>query len=252
MQWAKPLNMQSRSSLCARYSLPHVAAVVGLILFAAALDADDAEVYQWVDEHGVVHYTDRPPADRECSEVDLQPPLPATSDESGPGPNEQAIEEQKARKRVSKAGLRPPVTAGFPRVPMPESEVSAYFETVSSGISWNTETLCGRFRLTLKPAATLPMVFRVEAHFPDPGDSAGERVVSARGSRRDERVVLESPRLRGFECRNYRVAVQVFDPGDRETPIGTHFQFIQSTIDLDRVHSAEHLLQAMMYGNCGD
>jgi hypothetical protein len=250
MQWARPVNMPLRSSPWTRSSLLHFAAVVGVILLAAALDANDAEVYKWVDEHGVVHYTDRPPAGRECREVDLPRPLPPTGGELQPGPYEQAIEEQKARKRVKEAGLSPPHGAGLPRVPMPESEVSPYFETVSSGISWSTETLCGRFRLTLKPAATLPTVFRVEAHFPDPGDSARERVVSTRGSQSDGRIVLESPRLRGFECKNYRVVVNVFDPRDLETPIGAHYQFIQSTIDLDKVHSAEQLLRAMLHGNC--
>jgi len=235
-----------------RASPLHFAAVVGLLVLAGALHAEETEVYKWVDEHGVVHYADRPPADRACDEVDLPPPQPVTPEAMGPGPYEQVIEQQKARKREADTGLKPPHDAGLPRVPMPESEVSPYFETLSSGISWNTETLCGRFRLTLKPAATLPTVFRVEAHFPDPGDSAGERVVSARASRRDEKIVLESPRLRGFECRNYRVGVHVFEPGDPQTPIGTHYQFIQSTIDLDKIHSAEQLLRAMLYGNCRD
>jgi len=244
--------MQSRSSPWARSLLWHSAAVIGVLLLSAALNADGAEVYKWVDEHGVVHYTDRPPADRECDEVDLPPPPPVTPEAMRPGPYEQAIEEQKAREREADAGLRPPQDAGLPRVPMPESEVSPYFETLFSGISWNTQTLCGRFRLALKPAPTLPATFRIEVHFPDPGDPAGARVVSAHGSRRDDRIVLESPRLRGFECRNYRVDVHVFDPSDPKTPIGTHYQYIQSTIALDKVHSSEQLLRAMLHGNCRD
>ncbi|RPH96392.1 MAG: hypothetical protein EHM68_11300 [Lysobacterales bacterium] len=69
------------------------------------------------------------------------------------------------------------------------NEVSQYFETLSSGIDWDTETRCGRFTLTLKPAAT---------------------------------------------------------------PLGTHYQFIQSTVDLSRVRSEEQLVSAILHGNCRD
>lgn len=141
---------------------------------------------------------------------------------------------------------------GWPWQPLPINEVSQYFETLSSGIDWDTETRCGRFTLTLKPAATAPRTFWLEAHFPDPAKDGREKVVSARGSNRDSSVVLESPRFRGFECGNYRIFVHIYAAHDRATPLGTHYQFIQSTVDLSKVKSREQLVSAILRGNCRD
>lgn len=137
-------------------------------------------------------------------------------------------------------------------MPLPTNEVSQYFETVSSGINWDTDKRCGRFMLTLKPLSTAPRRFSMEAHFPDPAKPGREKVVVARGYRSNSRIVLESPPLKGFECDNYRVFVHLYDSRDRATPLGTHYQFIQSTVDLSRVRSEEQLISAILQGNCRD
>ena len=145
-----------------------------------------------------------------------------------------------------------PAADGRPRVPLPANEVSQYFETVSSGITWDTKKRCGRFTLTLKPTAAAPRSFRLEAHFPDPAKPGREKVVATRGCRNDSRILLESPPLRGFDCGNYQVFVHIYGSRDRAMLLGTHYQFIQSTVDLSRVRSEEQLISAILQGSCRD
>lgn len=55
-------------------------------LLAGALGA--AEVYRWVDENGVVHYTDTPPERRQAEQVEISPPAATT-----PPPEASALEQ---------------------------------------------------------------------------------------------------------------------------------------------------------------
>jgi hypothetical protein len=48
------------------------------LLFLAAVIADAAALYKWVDEKGVTHYTEEPPPDRKATKVEIKP-SPSTS-----------------------------------------------------------------------------------------------------------------------------------------------------------------------------
>jgi hypothetical protein len=77
-----------------------------LISLAAGLLAG-AEVYKWVDENGVVHYTDTPPESQQALQIDVSPPAePVLPPEQAPTEEvgksdawyEQWLAEQRERK----------------------------------------------------------------------------------------------------------------------------------------------------------
>jgi hypothetical protein len=84
-----------------------------LILTLAALLLGGAELYKWVDENGVVHFSETPPPDRAAAAIELAPvpAQPAAADDSSgqeltPAPGtawyEQWLAEQRERKRLEK------------------------------------------------------------------------------------------------------------------------------------------------------
>jgi len=84
-----------------------------LLLSLGALLLCGAELYKWVDENGVVHYSETPPQDRAAATIELAPApvAPAVADESpgrdspqAPGSAwyEQWLEQQQERKKLEK------------------------------------------------------------------------------------------------------------------------------------------------------
>jgi hypothetical protein len=76
-----------------------------LLLYAPAA----AEVYKWVDENGVVHYSERPPGDRQSSELAIptEPePKSGSAADKAAGPTsswyDQWLAEQRERKRLER------------------------------------------------------------------------------------------------------------------------------------------------------
>lgn len=78
-------------------------------LLAGPLGA--AEVYKWVDENGVVHYTDTPPERQQAEPVEISPPAATTSPPEASAPEqaatstnwyEQWLAEQRERKALEK------------------------------------------------------------------------------------------------------------------------------------------------------
>jgi hypothetical protein len=82
-----------------------------LLIFLAAGLLAGAEIYKWVDENGVVHYTDTPPEGQQTLQIDVSPPaepvLPpeqAPTEEAGKSDAwyEQWLAEQRERKHQEK------------------------------------------------------------------------------------------------------------------------------------------------------
>lgn len=76
--------------------------VLGLCLAALALSAG-AQVYKWVDAEGVVHYSDTPPEQIICEEMELEQAPPAERAEQARGVYEQAIRDLAARREADEA-----------------------------------------------------------------------------------------------------------------------------------------------------
>jgi hypothetical protein len=116
----------------------------------------------------------------------------------------------------------------------------------------NLQKIYGQYSLVLNIHENAPKRVILEAHFPNPAAPDKVKVVIVRAYRGTSRVRLQSPGFKGFQCRNYQVVVYVSDARDPDTNIGTHYQYIQSPVDLTRIRTSEQLLSALIYGNCGD
>jgi len=68
--------------------------------FGLAFSLGAAEVYKWVDENGVVHFTDRPPQDQQFDEVDVQDHYPPGAGAQGESVYEEAVQQQKIRREA--------------------------------------------------------------------------------------------------------------------------------------------------------
>jgi len=225
-------------------------------LLAGVAQAVEPEVYKWVDEQGVVHYSERPPEGRECKEMELQEPFTAEEIEEAQKLYKELVEDQSSRRELREQEelyeIKKPHNAGRPRIPLPMNEISVYLETVSTSLQWNMQELYGQFSLVLRPGENLPKQAVLEAHFPNPAVPGKVEVVKAVVNRRESRIHLQSPRLRGFQCQNYQIVVHIYERKDRDKSIGTHYQYIQSIVDLSRVKTPGQLASALSYGNCRD
>lgn len=66
--------------------------------FVAGLAA--AEVYKWVDEDGVVHFTDKPPQDQQATEFELRDDYSEGQTPPGESVYSEAIEQQRLRREL--------------------------------------------------------------------------------------------------------------------------------------------------------
>lgn len=70
-----------------------------LVLWCSlACGADRAEVYKWVDEDGVMHFTDRPPQDQPFDKMDVQEMYPPGEEARDDSVYRSAIEQQQSRR----------------------------------------------------------------------------------------------------------------------------------------------------------
>ena len=71
-------------------------AVLGSLGFSAMA----AELYKWVDENGVVHYSQTPPENAQTSGVDVQEQYPEAALPAGESVYSDVIEQQKTRRQL--------------------------------------------------------------------------------------------------------------------------------------------------------
>lgn len=211
-------------------------------------------VYTWTDDKGNVHYSDRPPSAGKAREIKLPSqvsPAPAEI-----GKTRQGIENGKKFQKLpdqehgreSKPDSRslPLPTLGA----LPPNESSVYVETFATSIGFDTQKLVGQFIITLKAKRRLPFGAYLEAHFENPANPHNPIVIGKVRQGGEEKMVILSPQLKGFKCRDYEVVVYVYRGSSKSKLLGTHHQRIQSKVNLDRIKTAKGLLEAMIRGNC--
>ena len=227
-----------------------------LFLLAGGAWAEEPKVYKWVDEQGVVHYTEQPPEGRKCREMELQKPFTPEQIEEAQKIHDQLVEShsymRELREKEKLSEIKKPRNAGRPKIPLPQNEISQYMETEFTGISWKFKELCGQFSVVFSLHENLPKRVILEAHFPNPAAAGKEKVVKVSARRGEADIRLESPPFKGFECRNYPVVIDIYNAADPDEKIGTHYQYVQSSVDLARVKTPGQMAGAFFYGNCGD
>lgn len=70
------------------------------LLGSLGLSAMAAELYKWVDENGVVHYSQTPPQNSQTSEVEVQEQYPEAALPRGESVYSDVIEQQKKRREL--------------------------------------------------------------------------------------------------------------------------------------------------------
>lgn len=133
--------------------------------------------------------------------------------------------------------------------PLPPNESSEYIES-RSGILFNIQNLVGQFHITLKAKPKLPSGAYLVAHFENPANPDNPIVVGKVRQGSEEEVLILSPELKGIKCWNYEIVVYVYQDSSKSKLLGTHHQGIQSRVNLDKVKTAEDLLDAASSGNC--
>jgi len=71
-----------------------------IILCLLSFTLAGAEIYKWVDENGVIHYTDKPPRDQQSTDVDVQSEYRNGERKQGESVYQDVIEQQRARREL--------------------------------------------------------------------------------------------------------------------------------------------------------
>ena len=204
---------------------------------------------KWTDENGVVHYAEKCPEKTLTEQVEIQPP-----------PSEQQIVAAKERydemQKNKLAHNTPAGTQGKFRSlplkklgPLPDNTKSEFLSTTSTGISFKFKQKVGQFTLTLEPKG-LQDGMLLEIHFPDPGDPDRKDIVEKVLQPGETTILVLSPYSQDFKCWNYGVEVFIYGDESKSELLGTHFQTIQSRVDLSKAKDALDLLTAMQGGRC--
>ena len=69
-----------------------------MLLLFVSFGLDAAEVYKWVDENGVIHYSDHPPQTEQFSEIDV--PEGQAEETPGEGVYSETVEEARIRREL--------------------------------------------------------------------------------------------------------------------------------------------------------
>ena len=80
-------------------------AVVVILLLPFALEG--SEIYKWVDENGVVHYTDKPPENQSTSEVEIKEPPSEAEMKEADAIYRDAIEQAQSRQTSTQESSSP-------------------------------------------------------------------------------------------------------------------------------------------------
>ena len=215
--------------------------VIAMILLGAT--------YKWVDEEGRVHYSDQPTDSYKTKEVEI---------ESGPSRKEvqesrEIAERQQQRARAQQEQYQPPMVTSLPLAELgslPENESSEYLETVSTGIYFNTEKLIAQFSITLKAKKNLPSGAYVEVYFPNPANPINPLVVGKVRKGNISEVFISSPELTELKCWNYEIVAYIYRGSSKSKLLGTHSQFVQSRVNMDKVRDGVGLVKALSEDNC--
>jgi len=204
-----------------------------------------AEICKWVDEKGVTHYAERCPEDADAIEVEI--PAPPAGQQIEADVKQPDTPQAQAPSR----GDRPSKTARFRSLPveelgpLPVNETSAYLQTVGADLTFDSKALSGQFYLSLKASENLPRGAYIEARFPNPANPDVKNVVDKQLNLEGSTFRLLSAKSGGFKCWNYEIEVLVYRDRSRGELLDTHYQTIQSRVDLSLVSDAAELTKAL-------
>ncbi|MEE9521615.1 MAG: DUF4124 domain-containing protein [candidate division NC10 bacterium] len=221
---------------------------LGVSVFVFAVAAF-GEIYKWTDEEGKIHYSDIPPQQNKAQEIEIRP----TPSQPKPKSTLEQVEESK-RLQPTPPHKQPPMGRSLALKdlgPLPEAISSTYLETKSAGIvvkSWKKRTAMYSILLSAKPS--LPFGAYLEAQFDNPEDPDASLVVGKARQGGQQIISIISPEFKGLKCWNYQAVIYVYRGRSKSQRLGIHRQTIQSRVNLEKVKSANDILEAGQRGNC--
>ena len=154
-----------------------------------------------------------------------------------------AESEQPTQPAPANTTLIPHEIPELPPIGMPPAAQSNLFTTTGGGFqSITIDPTPGkpwqqRYGLNLETISALPSATVLEAHFENPLDTATTIVVSLAPIPSGQ-ILLESPLLSGFKCKNYWIEVHTYSDASQTDELGIHLQWINSSVDTDKITSA--------------
>lgn len=231
-----------------------------VIAFFAIAAGTGADLYKWVDENGITHYTDEPPSGRPSKEIRPlpKPTAPATA---APAKSPHELEREFQKRRVE----REMSTATKPPSVMPTEETSLvssqYLITTKTWVNYEMRSavLSGTIGLAVKAKRENQRDVWTEVRFEvPPGDASDIRlldnpdpylvtVVLPNRIRiaPNQEVRIEAPPAGDLRCRSYRVEIIIYaDDAGREA-LGDHLQFVYSRVNGMKVRTDAVLREAL-------
>ncbi|MDP2603846.1 MAG: DUF4124 domain-containing protein [Deltaproteobacteria bacterium] len=188
-----------------------------------------ATIYKWVDEKGVVNFSEVPPLGKKTEKIDM--PTPQRLQKSG--------EEQRLRQQ--------PQEVLESSNPLPETVSSRYL--VGKGVMFqhhfpnrDKPPFLTSQAIFLVGRDILPQGADLEAHFENPQSSQGPFVVGKEITAGQD-IVIISPESSGYKCRNYEVVVYVYGDSTKAKLLDVHRQLNQNLVDIDKATDVKHVLQ---------
>lgn len=212
--------------------------MLGLLLIQGALISlagthavSATQVYKWVDERGVTHFSETPPeGNQRAQELSIEAPQPVVAP-----PAPATAPDQVLRRSTKPEAIR--------LLPSGESE----FFRSSSG--WfidfdkhgQAAVLSQSLILTVKQGVPAGIFLEVEFENPETG---GIDVVEAVRQGSEAKIMVISPARAGVKCRPYNIVVHVYRGRSKAFPLGVHRQVNISQVDTRDLKSAMDLLTA--------
>lgn len=221
-----------------------------LLLSIIAISTVFGAVYKWVDDKGKIHYTDELPPDQKSKEIAIEPgPDPEKAKEALDRLDNLRKQRQQSRE-IQKTNPDKLKRLGK----FPDNKTSKYLKTFDTGISYHFDDRTANLSITVQVKNTVPhSVLYLEAHFQIPSNPESPIIVGKTWRAPQSVVVFVTPYLKGIQCSNYKVFVNVCretgcEKGDHDTEpslYGVHRQTIQSRMDLKSIKSEEELEVAL-------
>jgi len=214
-----------------------LAGLVGVLIGAVAvlvLTNARAQICKWVDENGVVHYTQTCPEGVEAEHVEIsKPPQTGVAESYKAAPYTGRDPDINARSlSLEKLGSRP------------ENTKSRYLQTTSAMVRPDASSLGGQFIIRLIASSRLQPGNLVEARFPDPANPGEATFESSLYEGYSTIIRIASRPAKQFKCWNYHVVFSIFSDETKTTLLDTHEQLVQSRFDLTKVRNEEEFTQA--------
>ena len=247
-----------------------VSRVITLVFAVTVMGAD---LYKWVDEEGVTHYSDTPAGQQKAQKLDIKPVLTPGPEVAKPLPKtwqeqEQELQKHRAererKERQARAAVVADDGAATFRAPL---KAGRYVTTTSTSVSYamRGDVLCGRLQLTIKGNPTIEREAWLKAVFlvplsdmrdtmlltnPDPLRQAVN--VPEDGLLRirpGEEVSIQTPEVAHLRCVYYEADILIFRDDRGSELLEEHIQGITGWIDGTKVRSSSQLNAALDSAN---